>query len=75
MRSLVFLFGALVVAPALAGCSSAGSRHELAYDGGSLSIDGRPVALSAALFHYWQLPSRALWPETFRRIKEARYNA
>ncbi|MGB6741237.1 MAG: beta-galactosidase [Candidatus Cybelea sp.] len=75
MRSLVFLFGALVVAPALAGCSSAGSRHELAYDGGSLSVDGRPVALSAALFHYWQLPSPALWPETFRRIKEARYNA
>jgi hypothetical protein len=75
MRSLAFLFGALVVAPALTGCGNVNSRHELAYDGGSLSIDGGRVALSAAQFHYWQLPSPALWPETFRRIKEARYNA
>ena len=75
MRSLAFLFSALVVAPALTGCSSAGSRHEVAYDGGSLSIDGRQVALSAVQFHYWQLPAPALWPEVFRRIKAAGCNA
>jgi len=75
MRSLAFLFSALVVAPAFTGCSSAGSRHELAFDGGSLSIDGRQVALSAAQFHYWQLPAPPLWPKVFRRIKASGYNA
>ena len=75
MRSLAFLFSALVVGPALTGCSRDGSRHELAYDGGSLSIDGRQVALSAAQFHYWQLPAPALWPDVLRRIRGAGYNA
>jgi len=75
MRSLAFLFSALVVMPAFTACSGAGSQHEVAYDGGSLSIDGRRVALSAAQFHYWRLPAPALWPEVFRRIRAMGHNA
>ncbi|HEY1882440.1 MAG TPA: beta-galactosidase [Candidatus Cybelea sp.] len=75
MRSLAFLFSGLVVTTALIGCGYASTRHDVVYNGTSLAIDGRQVALSAAQFHYWQLPAPQLWPEVFRRIKAAGYNA
>ncbi|HEX4014483.1 MAG TPA: beta-galactosidase [Candidatus Cybelea sp.] len=74
-RSLAFLFYGLLATSALAGCAGAPVHHRLAYDGSSLSIDGQPVALSAAQFHYWQLPAPQLWPDAFGRMKAAGYNA
>ncbi len=75
MRSLAFLFSGFVVTTALIGCGSANARHDVAYNGSALWIDGRQVALSAARFDYWRLPAPLLWPEVFRRIKAAGYNA
>jgi FtsP/CotA-like multicopper oxidase with cupredoxin domain len=50
-------------------------HHTVVYDQRGLNIDGRATPISAAQFHYWQLPAPALWPDMFRRIRADGYNA
>ena len=57
----------------VAGC--AGSHHTVAYDGNALVVDGQRTALAATQFHYWRLPSPALWLSSLERIRAEGYNA
>jgi suppressor of ftsI len=50
-------------------------RHVVAYDGRTLSIDGRRTALWVAEFHYWRMPSPDRWRDDFERMRDAGYNA
>ena len=43
------------------------------YDGHCLTIDGQDTFIRSAEFHYFRTP-RQLWPDRFRKIKEAGFN-
>lgn len=44
------------------------------YDGQCFTIEGKDTFLYSGAFHYFRCP-RALWPDRFRKIKEAGFNA
>jgi FtsP/CotA-like multicopper oxidase with cupredoxin domain len=68
LKPLAFLW-------ACVAASCGGAHHAVAYDGTVLSIDGHRTPISAAEFHYWQLPAPSLWREAFKRIRVAGYDA
>src|SRR5882672_6579197 len=49
--------------------------HTLGFDRYSLLIDGQRLSLWAGEFHYWRLPSPALWRDVLEKMKAAGYNA
>ncbi|HEY1428749.1 MAG TPA: beta-galactosidase, partial [Candidatus Tumulicola sp.] len=56
----------------LAACAK--SQHTVAYDGTTLSVDARPVQVSAIRFHYWQWPSPDSWPAALREVHSRGFN-
>jgi suppressor of ftsI len=64
---------ALFCTIAASGCGA--GHHTVVYDRRGLSIDGRSTPISAAQFHYWQLPAPSLWPAAFRRMRADGYDA
>lgn len=50
-------------------------RHEISYDRHSLIIDGRPVVVQSAEFHYFRLPSPGLWRDVLEKLKAGGFNA
>ncbi len=66
-------------AGAIAGTGSVPSpRHpagQITYDSHSLIIDGAPVLLQAAEFHYFRLPSPSLWRDVLEKYRAAGFNA
>jgi len=52
----------------------AGPRGEISYDHHSLIINGTPLVLQSAEFHYFRLPSPGLWPDVLEKIKAGGFN-
>src|SRR3954469_13627056 len=52
-----------------------GARHSVTYDQYSLKLDGRRILVQAAEFHYFRLPSPALWRDILEKDKAAGFNA
>lgn len=51
-----------------------GAGHEISYDHHSLMIDGRPVVVQSAEFHYFRLPSPSLWRDVLEKLKAGGFN-
>ncbi|TDD70842.1 beta-galactosidase, partial [Actinomadura darangshiensis] len=64
---------ALLVAPAATHPAQA-ETHHVGYDRYSLTVDGQRVVLWAGEFHYFRLPSPALWRDVLEKIKAAGFN-
>ncbi|NEA20920.1 beta-galactosidase [Actinomadura bangladeshensis] len=69
----VLTAGALLMAPALSRPAQA-ETHNVGYDRYSLTVDGQRVLLWAGEFHYFRLPSPALWRDVLEKIKAAGFN-
>jgi beta-galactosidase GanA len=68
--------GAVADRPAAAAAElSPRPQHEISYDQHSLIIDGRPIFLQAAEFHYFRLPSPGLWRDVLEKIRAGGFNA
>ncbi|NVI90634.1 beta-galactosidase [Actinomadura sp. BRA 177] len=59
---------ALLAAPAPTQSAQA-ETHHVGYDRYSLTVDGQRVLLWAGEFHYFRLPSPALWRDVLEKIK------
>ncbi|MFG1855117.1 beta-galactosidase [Actinomadura geliboluensis] len=69
----VLTAAACLYAPASARPVQADS-HRVGYDRYSLTVDGQRVVLWAGEFHYFRLPSPALWRDVLEKIKAAGFN-
>ena len=49
-------------------------RGEIAYDQHSLIINGTPLVVQSAEFHYFRLPSPGLWRDVLEKIKAGGFN-
>src|SRR5207237_10375743 len=58
-----------------AAATPAVSKHTVAYDKYSLTIDGHRVLIEAAEFHYFRLPSPDLWRDILQKYKAGGFNA
>ena len=68
-------FLAILLLPALAVSQPKFSHPDrIRFDGHCFTIDGNDTFVFSGAFHYFRCPE-ALWPERFRRIKEAGFNA
>ena len=54
---------------------SHGPTHTIDYDRYSLRIDGKRLVVWSGEFHYWRLPSPALWKDVLQKMKAGGYNA
>ncbi|WP_305783165.1 beta-galactosidase [Symbioplanes lichenis] len=83
-RVLLTLLTAVLVAsglghPARAGAApaaeaKAAAPSRVSYDAHSLTVDGERVFVRAAEFHYFRLPSPALWRDILEKYKAAGFN-
>ena len=67
--------GAAAVSKAPAAVSAPAAKHTVSYDGYSYLIDGKRTYLWSGEFHYFRLPSQALWLDTLQKMKAAGFNA
>jgi beta-galactosidase GanA len=82
MRRLALLLVVLLVAGAATPATAAPpahpaghpGRHTVTYDRYSLSVDGERVFLWSGEFHYFRLPSPALWRDVLEKIRSAGFN-
>ncbi|MEU1933348.1 beta-galactosidase [Streptomyces coeruleorubidus] len=79
-RSLL-LAGALTVMP-MAGAGVAApaeaapkAPHTVTYDQYSVRVDGKPLYIWGAEFHYFRLPSPDAWRDVLQKIKAGGFNA
>ncbi|MGW2640635.1 beta-galactosidase [Streptomyces sp. NPDC001348] len=68
------LTSAAVPVPARAGQQTQ-ARHTVTYDQYSVRVDGKPVYLWGAEFHYFRLPSPDAWRDVLQKIKAGGFNA
>ncbi|CAM5682672.1 beta-galactosidase [Streptomyces canus] len=68
------LTGAGVVTPAQAEQQTA-ARHTVTYDQYSVKVDGKPLYVWGAEFHYFRLPSPDAWRDVLQKIKAGGFNA
>ncbi|WP_406128738.1 beta-galactosidase [Streptomyces canus] len=68
------LTGAGVVTPAQAEQQTP-ARHTVTYDQYSVQVDGKPLYLWGAEFHYFRLPSPDAWRDVLQKIKAGGFNA
>ncbi|GAB3978899.1 beta-galactosidase [Actinoallomurus acanthiterrae] len=77
--ALLLLVTALFVPAARARADSpprsTTTRHTITYDKYALKIDGRPLYLWGAEFHYFRLPSPDEWRDVLQKIRAAGFNA
>ncbi|MGI5228121.1 glycoside hydrolase family 35 protein [Actinoallomurus sp. CA-142502] len=75
---LALVLACLLTTGLLAGpvhAESGAGRHTVGYDRYSLTIDGKRIFLWSGEFHYWRLPSPALWRDVLEKMKAAGFNA
>ena len=65
--------GAQVVA-STSTSSAATPTHTVTWDRYSLKLDGKRLMVWSGEFHYWRLPSPALWSDVLQKIKAAGFN-
>lgn len=65
----------LALAGPVASAVPAPTHHTISYDRYSLSIDGKRLVVWSGEFHYWRLPSPALWKDVLQKMKAGGYNA
>ncbi|WP_405560176.1 beta-galactosidase [Streptomyces canus] len=68
------LTGAGVVTPAQAEQQTP-ARHTVTYDQYSVQVDGKPLYVWGAEFHYFRLPSPDAWRDVLQKIKAGGFNA
>ncbi|WP_280855933.1 beta-galactosidase [Streptomyces sp. SAI-144] len=51
------------------------ARHTVTYDQYSVQVDGKPLYLWGAEFHYFRLPSPDAWRDVLQKIKAGGFNA
>lgn len=68
------LSGAGVVTPAQAEQQTP-ARHTVTYDQHSVLVDGKPLYIWGAEFHYFRLPSPDAWRDVLQKIKAGGFNA
>ncbi|MFF7656156.1 beta-galactosidase [Streptomyces sp. NPDC007983] len=51
------------------------ARHTVTYDQYSVKVDGEPLYLWGAEFHYFRLPSPDAWRDVLQKIKAGGFNA
>jgi hypothetical protein len=79
--STAFLWMSLVVGCGIDSTITASQTHpdarpgQISYDRHSLIINGTPVVLQAAEFHYFRLPSPDLWRDILEKLKAGGFNA
>jgi beta-galactosidase GanA len=71
--------GPAVAAPAGPSAGAAtpaapAARHTVGYDHYSLLVDGKRVVLWSGEFHYFRLPSPALWRDVLEKIRAGGFN-
>src|SRR5689334_5518249 len=71
---LSLLVAVLAVAGLSVPASAAPAPSRVAYDSYSLEVDGKRVFVRAAEFHYFRLPSPALWRDVLEKYKAAGFN-
>ncbi len=54
--------------------SVATPKHTVTWDRYSLKLDGKRLMVWSGEFHYWRLPSPALWRDVLEKIKAAGFN-
>ena len=54
--------------------SAATPTHTVTWDRYSLKLDGKRLMVWSGEFHYWRLPSPALWSDVLQKIKAAGFN-
>ncbi len=54
--------------------SIATPTHTVTWDRYSLKLDGKRLMVWSGEFHYWRLPSPALWSDVLEKIKAAGFN-
>ncbi len=54
--------------------SAAAPTHTVTWDRYSLKLDGKRLMVWSGEFHYWRLPSPALWSDVLQKIKAAGFN-
>lgn len=62
-------------ASAVPAQAPAAKAHTVTYDGYSFMIDGKRTYLWGGEFHYFRLPSQALWLDVLQKMKAAGFNA
>ncbi|MFH9552964.1 beta-galactosidase [Streptomyces sp. NPDC017435] len=62
-----------VAAPA--GAKPGAAPHTVTYDQYSVRVDGKPLYLWGAEFHYFRLPSPDAWRDVLQKIKAGGFNA
>jgi beta-galactosidase GanA len=60
--------------PAASQAALARPRGEITYDQHSLIINGAPLIVQSAEFHYFRLPSPGLWRDVLEKIKAGGFN-
>ena len=68
------LTGAGLAAPAQAEQQTP-ARHTVTYDQYSVLVDGKPLYIWGAEFHYFRLPSPDAWRDVLQKIKAGGFNA
>ncbi|MET7312826.1 MULTISPECIES: beta-galactosidase [unclassified Streptomyces] len=54
---------------------AAGEQHTVTYDQHSVQVDGKPLYIWGAEFHYFRLPSPDAWRDVLQKIKAGGFNA
>ena len=62
------------VAASTSTSSAATPTHTVTWDRYSLKLDGKRLMVWSGEFHYWRLPSTALWSDVLQKIKAAGFN-
>ena len=62
------------VAASTSTSSAATPTHTVTWDRYSLKLDGKRLMVWSGEFHYWRLPSPALWSDVLQKIKAAGFN-
>ncbi|MER7564787.1 beta-galactosidase [Streptomyces sp. NPDC097941] len=66
---------AIAAAPVQAEPEAAEAPHTVTYDQYSVRVDGKPLYLWGAEFHYFRLPSPDAWRDVLQKIKAGGFNA
>ncbi|MDX2521192.1 beta-galactosidase [Streptomyces stelliscabiei] len=54
---------------------AAGKQHTVTYDQYAVRVDGKPLYIWGAEFHYFRLPSPDAWRDVLQKIKAGGFNA
>ncbi|MFJ1970212.1 beta-galactosidase [Streptomyces sp. NPDC087903] len=66
---------AALPAPAEAAETAPAAAHTVTYDQYSVKVDGKPLYIWGAEFHYFRLPDPDAWRDVLQKIKAAGFNA